>query len=375
MKQLIAYLFLTGVLFGCSEADSQSQNEGRTITGTVTNAPQGLIILEKLQRTSTEPLDTIEVNDDNTYSVNFNGEAGFYRINFFNQQAATFVLDQDDLIIDFDGNSQARSIQPSGSREMDQIEAFYQAINDNFGPREQAINNDFVAANEVGDTEKADAARAAYMDLQKEKQAYSAELIRGNEVNLGTYQLVSSLDKDTQYELIDSLAQVLNTMYPGRFYIEELAANMEKARATAVGAIAPEIMLPNPEGEEVALSSLRGKVVLVDFWAQWCKPCRLENPNVVSAYNKFKDKGFTVYGVSLDRTKEKWLQAIEEDGLTWTHVSDLQYFNSAAAQTYGINAIPFSILLDREGKIIAKNLRGKNLDDTLEEYFATEGGM
>ncbi len=375
MKQLIAYLFLTGVLFGCSEADSQSQNEGRTITGTVTNAPQGLIILEKLQRTSTEPLDTIEVNDDNTYSVNFNGEAGFYRINFFNQQAATFVLDQDDLIIDFDGNSQARSIQPSGSREMDQIEAFYQAINDNFGPREQAINNDFVAANEVGDTEKADAARAAYMDLQKEKQAYSAELIRGNEVNLGTYQLVSSLDKDTQFELIDSLAQVLNTMYPGRFYIEELAANMEKARATAVGAIAPEIMLPNPEGEEVALSSLRGKVVLVDFWAQWCKPCRLENPNVVSAYNKFKDKGFTVYGVSLDRTKEKWLQAIEEDGLTWTHVSDLQYFNSAAAQTYGINAIPFSILLDREGKIIAKNLRGKNLDDTLEEYFATEGGM
>lgn len=375
MKQIIAYIFLIGILVGCSESNSQSQNEGITITGTVTNAPEGLIILEKLQRTSTEPLDTIEVKDDNTYSLNFNGEAGFYRVNFFNKQAATVVLDQDDLIIDFDGNSQARSIQPTGSREMDQIEAFYQAINDSFGPREQAINNDFVAANEAGDTEKADAARDAYMELQKEKQLYSAELIRQNEVNLGTYQLVSSLDKDTQLELVDSLAQVLNTMYPGRFYIEELVSNMEKARATSIGVVAPEINLPNPEGEEVALSSLRGKVVLVDFWAQWCKPCRMENPNVVSAYNKFKDKGFTVYGVSLDRTKDKWLQAIEEDGLTWTHVSDLKYFNSVAAETYGINAIPFSILLDRDGKIIAKNLRGKNLDDTLEEYFATEGGM
>jgi peroxiredoxin len=375
MKQIIAYIFLIGILVGCSESNSQSQNEGITITGTVTNAPEGLIILEKLQRTSTEPLDTIEVKDDNTYSLNFNGEAGFYRVNFFNKQAATVVLDQDDLIIDFDGNSQARSIQPTGSREMDQIEAFYKAINDSFGPREQTINNDFVAANEAGDTEKADAARDAYMELQKEKQLYSAELIRQNEVNLGTYQLVSSLDKDTQLELVDSLAQVLNTMYPGRFYIEELVSNMEKARATSIGVVAPEINLPNPEGEEVALSSLRGKVVLVDFWAQWCKPCRMENPNVVSAYNKFKDKGFTVYGVSLDRTKDKWLQAIEEDGLTWTHVSDLKYFNSVAAETYGINAIPFSILLDRDGKIIAKNLRGKNLDDTLEEYFATEGGM
>ena len=150
---------------------------------------------------------------------------------------------------------------------------------------------------------------------------------------------------------------------------------MEKARTTAVGVSAPEINLPNPEGEIVTLSSLKGSVVLVDFWAQWCKPCRLENPNVVKAYNMYKDKGFTVYGVSLDRTKEKWLQAIEEDGLTWTHVSDLQYFNSAAAQTYGVQAIPFSILLDREGKIIAKNLRGKALEDALEDFYAAEAKM
>ena len=100
----------------------------------------------------------------------------------------------------------------------------------------------------------------------------------------------------------------------------------------------------------------------------------MENPNVVKAFNKYKDKGFTVYGVSLDRTKDKWVQAIEEDGLNWTHVSDLQYFNSVAAKAYGVESIPFSILLDREGKIIAKNLRGKALEDALEEFYEQEGG-
>lgn len=370
MKKLFIYIVAAGLFTACTNSNSQEQTGGITISGTVINPPAGVIVLEKLNRTAAEPMDTIELAGDNTFSHKFFGEAGYYRINFYNNKAATIILDKNDIVIDYDGSN--GTITPSGSSEMTQIEEFYKTVGEEFGPREQAINNDFVAANQAGDAVKAEAARDAYMALQDEKQVFYADLIRNSEVNLATFQLLSVLDKDKQLELKDSLARVLNDRYPGRFYIEDLVTTMEKARTTAVGNLAPEISLPNPDGEIVPLSSLRGKVVLVDFWAQWCKPCRQENPNVVAAYKKYKDKGFTVYGVSLDRTRENWLRAIEEDGLTWTHVSDLKYFSSVAAQTYGVEGIPFSILLDREGRILAKNLRGKVLDDTLEDFFAKE---
>ncbi|MCC6399748.1 MAG: TlpA family protein disulfide reductase [Flavobacteriales bacterium] len=138
-----------------------------------------------------------------------------------------------------------------------------------------------------------------------------------------------------------------------------------------VGGMAPEIAQQTPDGRTVRLSDLRGKVVLIDFWASWCKPCRMENPNVKKVYDRFHGKGFEILGVSLDRTKEAWVAAIQQDGLPWKHVSDLGFWNNAAAQEYGVSSIPFTVLVDRDGKVIDKNLRGAMLERRLAELFGS----
>lgn len=158
--------------------------------------------------------------------------------------------------------------------------------------------------------------------------------------------------------------------YPQR--VSMLAAKIKRANRLAVGSVAPDFAQSTPDGEEMKLSDLKGSYVLVDFWASWCGPCRRENPNVVRLYNKYKDSGFKIIGVSLDRDRTRWLDAIEKDGLTWHHVSDLKGWKNAVAQDYNISSIPRTLLLDPTGKIIAKDLRGPSLVSKLEQLFGDQ---
>jgi peroxiredoxin len=168
--------------------------------------------------------------------------------------------------------------------------------------------------------------------------------------------------------LYASLSPSLKESESGKKFGEQLA----KMKNVALGAIAPDFAMADTSGKVVKLSSFRGRFLLVDLWASWCGPCRQENPNVVRTFNKYKDRNFTVLGVSLDRpdAKDKWIKAIKDDGLTWTHVSDLKFWNNEVAQMYGVQAIPQNFLLDPNGKVIAKNLRGDALDAKLAEVLS-----
>jgi peroxiredoxin len=150
---------------------------------------------------------------------------------------------------------------------------------------------------------------------------------------------------------------------------KEFSEKINKLKTVAIGAIAPEFTQENPDGKQIKLSDFRGKYLLIDFWASWCGPCRQENPNVVAAYNKYKDKNFEILGVSLDNKKDSWLAAIEKDGLVWPQVSDLGYWKNAVAQQYVVRSVPQNFLLDPDGKIIAKNLRGEDLSKKLAELL------
>ncbi|MCQ2265909.1 MAG: TlpA family protein disulfide reductase, partial [Bacteroidales bacterium] len=197
------------------------------------------------------------------------------------------------------------------------------------------------------------------------------DILLENKDDIAVLMFLDNFPREKYMDLHSQVVKALHAKYPEHQLVKErYAVETSPATATSIGAIAPDLAFPDPSGQIRKLSDLRGKVVLLDFWASWCRPCRGENPHVVAMYHKYHDKGFEVFSVSLDRDKANWEKAIMADGLIWpNHVSDLKYWSSEAARIYGVSSIPCTFLLDQNGRIIAKNLRGESLAKALEQLF------
>ena len=208
-----------------------------------------------------------------------------------------------------------------------------------------------------------------FKSMQKSRTDDITNFLITKEGSLASYYAVTFLFQEPNFSLMQVAYDKIKVTNPASKYTKELKTTIESIAPLEIGGMAPEIALKNLEGSEIKLSSLRGKVVLIDFWASWCGPCRKENPNVVRLYNIYKNKGFEILGVSLDDNADKWKGAVLKDGLTWKHVSDLGGWQNTAAKTYQVSSIPFTVLLDKSGRIIAKGLRGEELEAKLAELL------
>jgi peroxiredoxin len=386
MNKKLLLFFIAGLtISGC-------KNNINEINGKLINSVKGdYIFLDELKSNELLTVDSVKVSEDGTFSLSRKIDfPSFYLLKADNSNFLTLLLEPGEKIeLTAYRDSLNSPVSVSGSAGTILMADYNDRLRETIG-KLSALRSVYMNSLDKPELplvmERLDSLAQGYLN---EINLYTKKYINENITSLvslvALYQQVApgeyilNPQKDLDYYVkVDSSMWILYPDYEPVKSLHEQVGEMisivsEQENPSVIplgGDIAPEIILPNPQGDTIKLSSTRGSVVLLDIWAAWCAPCRRENPNLVKVYNLYHNKGFQIYQVSIDKTREAWLKGIEDDQLgKWIHVSDLKYWNSAVVTLYKIESIPANFLLDSEGKIIASNLRGEMLQKKLEEIF------
>jgi peroxiredoxin len=368
MKQILASSIILAVLFSVLSCNKKT-SDGYTLDGTITGADSGWVLLKKRDEGKMITADSVQIKEG---KFAFAGKVDMPEVYYLKMKdmdgALPFFIENATITIKAFADSIDKSVV-SGSKSQDMYIA-YQKDEMVFNNKMEELYGKYMQAKEAHDTTSVKGIEAAYDSVQKAQSVFTKEYILKNGKSVVAPYLAISNAYAYRLEELKAINKAMDPAIANSVYVKNLAERETILEKVQVGQTAPEFTMNDTLGKPVSLSSLKGSMVLVDFWASWCGPCRAENPNVVAAFKKYGSKGFTVLGVSLDTDKSKWMDAIAKDGLNWAQVSDLAGWANAAAKQYGVMSIPANFLLDKEGKIIGSDLRGEKLMEKLEETMA-----
>ena len=379
MKKInVRNIFLALGILGFSVAfvfagELVEKGKGYTISAKTNLDANSLVILSKITDTKLEIIDTVIISENGVF--NFEGMAAdeslLYYITFGTTQppGIPVVLENGTRLNMNVTKDDSYNVEMTGGKYNSQMLKLFK-IYTGYENKMAAFNNEVAKIDPASATEELRAETSArYNTLMQGRSTDIQNFIANEDASPATYYAIKYLFNQPEPKLVILGSKVMSAQLPNSSYTKNLVTLANSYGPTIEGAMAPEINLKTPEGNTLALSSLKGKVVLIDFWASWCGPCRKENPNVKRIYDKYKDKGFEIYGVSLDNNGDQWKAAIAKDGLGWKHVSDLGGWKSSAAQLYQVHSIPQTFLLDKEGRIIKSGFRSHELETLLQDLL------